>query len=74
MNDEELNKLAELLDKLQAHIGNCRNVSVINNYVQDGYYVGVYDLNGNIDTHRSQWSITLPMAVKSIVTGVRQLK
>lgn len=47
MSQEEFKELENLLGKLQSYIGGKR-CCIVPNYVQDGYSIGVYDLQGAI--------------------------
>jgi hypothetical protein len=45
MKDEELKQLEDLLGKLESVLK--RHFCIIPGYVQDGYYIGLYDTNGD---------------------------
>lgn len=46
MNNQDFKELEKLLDKLMTHIG--YNYCIVPNHVHDGYYVGLYNKEGNL--------------------------
>lgn len=56
MTDKEYTKLESLLNKLSNYL-DTNNVCIINNYLQDGFYISCFDKSGNIKKEKASSTI-----------------